>query len=176
MAVITIAATVHVSVASLLLYRLYCPFDHDRIWIRFFGRLGTARHFSRPNFCSGARCAHQFWPQCARSAASAGARLAAGPAAGQAARARARIQPKSPRASSQISEFRSCMHSVSWIHARAGGWEAAHAMEWSRLPGRGGPLNSFEKPAERKLKCVYELRSSGRTCARARGSEASQFY
>ena len=118
--------------------RRYCPFDHDKIWIRFFGRLGTARHFSRPNFCSGTRCAHQFWPQCARSAASAGARLAAGPAAGQAARARARIQPKSPRASSQISEFRSCMHSVSWIHARAGGWEAAHAMEWARLPGRGG--------------------------------------
>ena len=96
---------------------MYCPFDHDRVWIRFFGRLGTARHFSRPNFCSGTRCAHQFWPQSARSAASAGARLAAGPAAGQAARARARIQQKSPRASSQISEFRSCMHSVSWIHA-----------------------------------------------------------
>ena len=82
------------------LTQCHCPFDHDRIWIRFFGRLGTARHFSRPNFCSGTRCAHQFWPQCARSAASAGARLAAGPAAGQAARARthpteigARIQP-----------------------------------------------------------------------------------
>ena len=120
----------------------HCPFDHDRIWIRFFGRLGTARHFSRPTFCSGTRCAHQFWPQCAHSAASAGARLAAGPAAGQAARARARIQPKSTRASSQISEFRSCMHSVSWIHARAGGWVAAHAMVWARLPGRGGPLNT----------------------------------
>ena len=60
----------------------------------------------------------------------------------QAARARARIQPKSTRASSQISEFRSCMHSVSWIHARAGGWVAAHAMVWARLPGRGGPLNT----------------------------------
>ena len=115
-------------------YGSYCPFDHDKLWIRFFGRLGTARHFSRPIFCSGTRCAHQFWPQCARSAASAGARLAAGPAAGQAARARARIQPKSPRASSQISEFRSCMHSVSWIHARAGGCVAAHAILWARLP------------------------------------------
>ena len=50
--------------------------------------------------------------------------------------ASARIQPKSARASSQISEFRSCMHSVSWIHARAGGWAAAHAMVWARLPGR----------------------------------------
>ena len=98
-------------------------------------------------------------------------RGAAGPAAGQASRARARIQPKLPRASSQISEFRSCMHSVSWIHARAGGWEAAHAMEWSRMPKRGGPPNSFEKPAVRKLKCVYELRSSGRTRARARAAQ-----
>ena len=61
----------------------------------------------------------------------------------------ARIQP----------EFRSCMHSVSWIHARAGGWVAAHAMVWSRLPGRRGLLIRFEKPAARKLKCVYELRS-----------------
>ena len=52
----------------------------------------------------------------------------------QAARARARIQQKSARASSQISEFRSCMHSVSWIHARAGGWVAAHAILWARLP------------------------------------------
>ena len=82
----------------------------------FFGPGGTRPGFSRPKIRSGTRCAHQFWPQCARSAASAGARLAAGPAAGQAARARARIQPKSQRASSQISEFRSCMHSVSWIH------------------------------------------------------------
>ena len=49
--------------------------------------------------------------------------------------------------------------SVSWIHARAGGWEAAHAMEWARLPGRGGLLIRFEKSAARKLKCVYELRS-----------------
>ena len=125
----------------------------------FFGPGGARPGFSRPKIRSGTRCAHQFWPQCARSAASAGARLAAGPAAEQASRARARIQPKSPRASTQISEFRSCMHSVSWIHARAGGWEAAHAMEWSRMPKRGGPPNSFEKPAARKLKCVYELRS-----------------
>ena len=92
----------------------------------------------------------------------------------QAARARARIQQKSPRASSQISEFRSCMHSLSWIHARAGGWVAAHAMVWARLPGPGGLPNIFEKSADRKLKCVYDLRrlretsdlrlrSSGRT-------------
>ena len=79
----------------------------------------------------------------------------------QAARARARIQQKSARASSQISEFRSCMHSVSWIHARAGGWEAAHAMEWARLPGRGGLPIMFEKSAERKLKCAHRLRFSG---------------
>eukprot|EP01048_Picozoa_sp_COSAG05_P005180 COSAG05_NODE_301_length_11860_cov_30.927812_7_plen_87_part_00 len=48
----------------------------------------------------------------------------------QASRARARIQPKSPPASNQISEFRSCMHSVSWIHARVGGWVPTHAMVW----------------------------------------------
>ena len=107
---------------------------------------------------------------------SDGARLAAGPAAGQAARARARIQPKSPRASRQISEFRSCMHSVSWIHARAGGWEAAHAMEWARLPGRGGLLIRFEKSAARKLKCARRLRSLASALARARGSEVTQFY
>ena len=76
----------------------------------------------------------------------------------QAARARARIQQKSPRASSQISEFRSCMHSLSWIHARAGGWVAAHAMVWARLPKRRGLLNMFEKSAERKLKCARSLR------------------
>ena len=46
----------------------------------------------------------------------------------QAACARARIQQNYACASSQISEFRSCMHSVSWIHARLGGWLAAHAM------------------------------------------------
>ena len=90
-------------------------------------------------------------------------RSAAGPAAEQAARARARIQQKSPRASSQIPEFRSCMHSLSWIHARAGGWVAAHAMVWARLPGRDRLLNIFEKSAARKLKCVYDLRSSGLT-------------
>ena len=95
------------------------------------------------------------------------------PAAGQASRARPRIQPKSPRASIQISEFTSCMHSVSWIHARAGGWEAAHAMVWSRLPGRGGPPNSFEKSAVRKLKCTRRLRSMASGCARARGSAFS---
>ena len=94
----------------------------------------------------------------------------------QAARARARIQPKSARASSQISEFRSCMHSVSWIHARSGGWVPAHAIIWARLPGRGGPPNSFEKPAERKLKCTRRLRSMASGCARARGSEVTQFY
>ena len=138
----------------------------------FLDPIFAQEHDAR-NFCSGTRYAHQFWPQCARSAASAGARLAAGPAAGQAARARARIQPKSLRASSQISEFRSCMHSVSWIHARAGGWVAAHAMEWARLPGRGGLLIKFEKSAARKLKCAHQLRSSG--SARARGSEVTQF-
>ena len=89
---------------------------------------GLGGGLSRTKNRSGTRCAHQFWPQSARSAASARGRPAAWPAAGQAARARARIQPKSPRASRQISEFRSCMHSVSWIHARAGGWEAAHAI------------------------------------------------
>ena len=81
-------------------------------------------------------------------------------------RARARIQLKSARASSQISEFRSCMHSVSWIHARAGGWVPAHAILWARLPGRGGPPNSFEKTAERKLKCTRRLRSMASGCAR----------
>ena len=89
-------------------------------------------------------------------------------------RARARIQPKSPRASSQISEFRSCMHSVSWIHARAGGWVAAHAMEWARLPGRGGLLIKFEKSAARKLKCAHQLRSSGSARARARARAAQK--
>ena len=49
-------------------------------------------------------------------------------------------------------------------------------MEWSRMPKRGGPPNSFEKPAVRKLKCVYKLRSSGCRRARARGSEVTQFY
>ena len=94
----------------------------------------------------------------------------------QAARARARIQPKSQRASSQISEFRSCMHSVSWIHARAGGWVVAHAMVWARLPGRGALPNSFEKSADRKLKCARRLRSLASALARARGSEVTQFY
>jgi len=101
----------------------------------------------------------------------------------QAARARARIQQNSARVSSQISEFRSCMHSVSWIHARAGGWVPTHAMVWARLPcqdaARRAPLNSFEKPAERKLKCTRRLRSMASGCARARGSvdsEATQFY
>ena len=85
--------------------------------------------------------------------------------------------PKSARASSQISEFRSCMHSVSWIHARAGGWVAAHAILWARLPERRGPPNIFEKPAERKLKCTRRLRRSMASgCARARGSEVTQFY
>ena len=53
----------------------------------------------------------------------------------QAARARALIQPKSERASSQISEFRSCMHSLSWIHARAGGWVAAHGLDCQNPAG-----------------------------------------
>ena len=93
-------------------------------------------------------------------------------------RARTRIQRNSARASSQISEFRSCMHSVSWIHARAGGWEAAHAMEWARLPGRRKLPNMFEKPAARKLKYARSLRSlaSALALARARGSEVTQFY
>ena len=49
-------------------------------------------------------------------------------------------------------------------------------MEWSRMPKRGGPPNSFEKPAVRKLKCVYKLRSSGCRGACARGSEVTQTY
>ena len=100
--------------------------------------------------------------------------------------ARARIQPKSLRTSSQISEFRSCMHSVSWIHqgktlfpwihARAGGWVAAHAMVWSRLPGRRALPIRFEKPPARKLKCARRLRSLASALARARGSEVTQYY
>ena len=82
----------------------------------------------------------------------------------QAARARARIQQKSARASSQISEFRSCMHanSVSWIHERAGGWEPAHAMVWSRLPGRRAPPNGFGKPAKVVTFDEYRKRMEGK--------------
>ena len=137
--------------------KLNMPNDQGS-WQIFFAS-GAGGSLSRTKNRSGTRCAHQFWPQGARSAARARAKSAAGPAAGQAVRVRARIQPKSGRASSQISEFRSCMHSVSWIHARAGGWEAAHAMEWARLPGRRKLPNMFEKPAARKLKCARSLRS-----------------
>ena len=49
-------------------------------------------------------------------------------------------------------------------------------MEWARLPGRGKLLIRFEKSAERKLKCARRLRSLASALARARGSEASQFY
>ena len=68
-------------------------------------------------------------------------------------------------AKSQNSD-RACMHSVSWIHARAGGWVAAHSMVWARLPGRRGLPNRFEKSADHKLKCAHQLRSSGSARAR----------
>ena len=68
------------------------------------------------------------------------------------------------------------MHSVSWIHARAGGWVVAHAMVWARLPRRGALPNSFEKSSDRKLKCARRLRSLASALARARGSEVTQFY
>ena len=60
------------------------------------------------------------------------------------------------------------MHSLSWIHARAGGWVAAHAMVWARLPGRGAPLNSFEKlPAQTQVRAEAEI-TGLRAGARAR--------
>ena len=70
---------------------------------------------------------------------------------------------------------RACTQSVGFMQ-RAGGWVAAHAMVWSRVPGRRGLPNSFEKPAERKLKCARRLRSLASALARARGSEVTQFY
>ena len=49
-------------------------------------------------------------------------------------------------------------------------------MVWSRLPRRRALPISFEKPAERKLECTRRLRSMACGCARARGSEVTQFY
>ena len=121
----------------------YCPFDHDKLWIRFFGRLGTARHFSRPNFCSGTRCAHQFWPQCARSAASAGARLAAGLAAGQAARARARTHPTKIAARIEPDLRIQIVHALSQLDSCTRGWmggRACDGMEVDCQDGAGCPI------------------------------------
>ena len=88
----------------------YCTFGNSTQIEIFQLRFCRGTNFPRPKIRSGTRCAHQFWPQGARSAASAPARPAGWPAAGKAARARARIQRNSVRASSQISEFKSCMH------------------------------------------------------------------
>ena len=77
----------------------------------------------------------------ARSAANARGKSEAGPAASRdPPRAHAsNINRHAHPASSQISEFRSCMHSVSWIHARiharAGGWVPAY---WSGSACRFG--------------------------------------
>ena len=98
--------------------------------------LEPPRAHSRPKIQRGTRCAYQFWPQSARSAASARGRPAAWPAAGQAARARARIQQNSARASSQISEFRSCMHEI-MLHACTTGWTTTRI--WTRLPDAAHP-------------------------------------
>ena len=54
------------------------------------------------------------------------------------------------------------VHALSQLDSCTRGWMGGRACDgtvWSRLPGRGAPPNSFEKSADRKLKCVYELRS-----------------
>ena len=105
--------------------------------------LEPPRGHSRPKIQRGTRCAYQFWPQSARSAASARARPAAWPAAGQAARARARIQQNSARASSQISEFKSCMHEI-LLHACTTGWTTTRI--WTRLPNAASPCKFTRRP------------------------------
>ena len=70
---------------------------------------------------------------------------------------------------------RACTQSVGFMHARVDGWPR---MRWygGRLPGRRALPNSFEKSADRKLKCARRLRSLASALARARGSEVTQFY
>ena len=86
---------------------------------------------------------YQFWPQSARSAASARGRPASWPAAGQASRARARIQRNSAGASSQISEFRSCMHEI-LLHACTTRWTTTRI--WTRLPNAAVPCFLSARP------------------------------
>ena len=60
------------------------------------------------------------------------------------------------------------MHALSQLDSCTrrwmGGRVAAHAMVWSRLPGRRGLLIRFEKSAAHKLKCTRNLRSLASGC------------
>ena len=104
-------------------------------------------------------------------------RCAAGCRAGcRAGSPRARTHPTEIAARIQPDLRIQIVHALSQLDScTRGGWEAAHAMEWARLPRRGALPNSFEKSSDRKLKCARRLRSLASALARARGSEVTQF-
>ena len=92
---------------------------------------------------------------------------------------RARTHPTEIAARIQADLRIQIVHALSQLDSCTRGWMGGRACDgtvWSRLPGRGAPPNSFEKSADRKLKCARRLRSLASALARARGSEASQFY
>ena len=74
---------------------------------------------------------------------------------------RARTHPTEIAARIQPDLRIQIVHALSQLDScTRGGWEAAHAMEWSRLPKRRGLPISFEKSAARKLKSAYQLKTS----------------